>query len=293
MKMKLLTLAVLTLPWAVSLADRPAQAAIERAANQQHRAERVQRQDQLRAQRDARVVSRDVSKSKTDNGFERHATAINAQGQAASRDTVVSRDAESQSRSRETTGQRFDGSSYSSTAVVQKTDDGYTRNATRTNAEGEVASRATTVTRDAETKTVTRETMGQNFDGGSYSASSVKQRTENGYTSSSTRLNADGEMANRDVQVTRDAEAQTVTRTSAGQNFNGESFSGSTVTQKTDDGYTRTSEHTNAAGDTQSRTVVAAVDRDNGVVTKDITRVNAEGESTTRTVAVDIHKSGQ
>ena len=293
MKMKLLTLAMLTLVPALSLADRNASSITERASSQLQRVDRVQRQSAMHANGESRAVSRDISRAKTDTGFTRNSSATNAQGQVASRDMVVTRDAESQSRTRETTGQRFDGSNYSGSAVVQKTDTGYTRNATRTNAEGEVASRSTEVSRDLESQTLSRTTTGQNFDGGSYSASSVKQKTDNGFASSSSRTNADGQMANRDVQVTRDAENQSVTRSSSGQNFAGESFSASSVKQKTETGYTSSSERTNGAGETQSRTVVATVDRVEGVASKEITRVNAAGESTTRTVEVSTDRSGQ
>lgn len=105
----------------------------------------------------------------------------------------------------------------------------------------------------------------------------------NGIVRSTVTTNAQGETATRDVTITRDKEAGTRTRTVEGTNFSGDSYSGQSTTQKTEDGFSRESSFTNAQGKTISKSMDVAVDREAGTVTKNINVTHPNGEVTTKT----------
>jgi len=97
------------------------------------------------------------------------------------------------------------------------------------------------------------------------------QRTATGRQSHSTFTNHNGKQATRDVNVERNAEAGTRTRTVVDTGPNGGQRSLNDVTQRTDNGYTREQTVTRANGSTASRHVVVTKDAATGVLTKDVT----------------------
>ena len=108
--------------------------------------------------------------------------------------------------------------------------------------------------------------------------------TENGFNRTTTSTRADGKTATRQESVEYNKETETRTKTLSGTNFNGGSYSGQTVTQKTDTGFTRDSTKTNAQGKTASLHVDATVDKAAGTVSKNITTTKPNGETSTVTV---------
>lgn len=173
----------------------------------------------------------------------------------------------------------------SRTSERQKTDNGFIQTTTKTNADGQTASRETTLVRDAETKTISKSTTGTNFNGDSYSQTSVKQKTDTGFTKTNSVTNAAGATATREVTLVRDPETKTATKTISGTNFNGDAYSATDVKQKTDTGFTRESERTNAQGETISRSVVTTIDKDAGSIDKVISKIDKDGNTHTTEIS--------
>lgn len=94
------------------------------------------------------TASVDSVRTKTEDGFTRSTTVTNAQGETATRDLTVTRDKEAGTVSRDATYTTFDGRTGSKTDVVQRTDDGYSRDTTRTLPNGETHSRGVDVSCD-------------------------------------------------------------------------------------------------------------------------------------------------
>ncbi|HEY6124703.1 MAG TPA: hypothetical protein VIV63_08635, partial [Steroidobacteraceae bacterium] len=78
------------------------------------------------------------------------------------------------------------------------------------------------------------------------------------------------ETATRDLTVSRDKEAGTVTRESNYTTFDGREGSKSDVVQRTDDGYTRDTVRTMPSGETQTRAVDVSCDKDAGKCVKQV-----------------------
>lgn len=114
--------------------------------------------------------------------------------------------------------------------------------------------------------------------------------TATGFNRSSTMTGSDGRTASRNVSANRDAETGTYTKSVNGTRMNGDTYSGERVTQKTDDGYTRSSTRTNASGETASKQVSAVVDRENGTLTKNISATGFNGETHSTTVVKTYSK---
>ncbi len=119
---------------------------------------------------------------------------------------------------------------------------------------------------------------------GTYTRHTEQTATANGFNRTSTATRPDGKTATRNLSVENNKDTGTRTKTISGTNFNGGSYSGQKVTQKTDSGYTRDASFTNAQGKTASRHVEATLDKDAGTVTKNITATHPNGETTTTTV---------
>ena len=90
----------------------------------------------------------DSVRTKTDDGFTRNTAATNAQGRTATRDLTVSRDKEAGTVNRQANYSTFDGREGSKSDVIQRTDDGYSRDITRTTPNGETHTRAVDVSCD-------------------------------------------------------------------------------------------------------------------------------------------------
>lgn len=101
-------------------------------------------------------VTRQVDQVRTENGFERDMTKTNAKGQTATRHTSVVNDKENKTRTRTVSGTNYNGGQYSGQRVTQKTEDGYTRDATFTNSQGKTTTRSVDAVVDKDAGTVTK-----------------------------------------------------------------------------------------------------------------------------------------
>lgn len=176
----------------------------------------------------------------------------------AAANTAAARDAQHR---RGTQAQRT-SQSHTRTTERQRTDSGHTRTDTWTGADGRSARRDATVTNDREAGTRTRNVDYTGPNGQTGSVDSVRTRTDDGFTRSTTATNPQGQTATRDLSVSRDKEAGTVTRESNYTTFDGREGSKSDVVQRTDDGYTRDTTRTLPNGTTQTRSVDVSCDKD-------------------------------
>ncbi len=119
---------------------------------------------------------------------------------------------------------------------------------------------------------------------GTFTKHTEQSVTDNGFTRDSVRTNPAGQTATRHVGVVNDAESKTHTREMSGTTYNGKSYSGESVTQKTDNGYTRSGDVSGPNGNTASRDVVATVDKENKTLSKEISKTGPNGQSSTTTV---------
>lgn len=126
---------------------------------------------------------------------------------------------------------------------------------------------------------------------GTFTKHTEQNVTDNGFTRDSVRTNPQGQTATHHVGVVNDAETKTHTRDVSGTTYNGKSYSGESVTQKTDNGYTRSGEFTGPNGKTSTRDVTATVDKESNTITKDISKTGPNGQTTTSTVVKTYSKS--
>jgi len=119
---------------------------------------------------------------------------------------------------------------------------------------------------------------------GTFTRHSEQIATANGFQRTTTATRADGKTAIRNVTVENSKETGMRSKIINGTNFNGGSFSGQIVTQKTETGFTRDTTKTNAQGKTASRHVKATVDKAAGSISKIISITQPNGETSTGTV---------
>lgn len=98
-----------------------------------------------------------------------------------------------------------------------------------------------------------------------------------------TRTNANGETSQRSEIITRDPEAGVISRSVTGVTANDRSYSGESVFERTDDGFTGESSVTNARGDTRTRSVDASVNKETGSMTKTVNTSGPNGQASTTT----------
>ncbi len=151
---------------------------------------------------------------------------------------------------------------HTRTTVRQRTENGHTRTDTWTGANGNTATRDAVVTNDREAGTRTRNVDYTGPNGGTTSVDSVRTRTDDGFTRSTTITNPQGETATRDLTVSRDKEAGSVTREANYTTLDGREGSMTDVIQRTDDGYTRDTARTLPNGTTHTRDVDVSCDKD-------------------------------
>lgn len=151
---------------------------------------------------------------------------------------------------------------HTRTTERQRTDNGHRRTDTWTGANGRTAKRDARVSNDRAAGTRTREVDYTGPNGGTGSVDSVRTRTDDGFTRSTTATNAEGKTATRDLTVSRDKDAVTVTRQSDYSTFDGREGSKTDVIQRTDDGYSRDTVRTLPSGETHSRSVDVSCDKD-------------------------------
>ena len=136
-----------------------------------------------------------------------------ADGKTASRDLAISRDREARTQTRESSWTRPNGDTGNATTVTTKTDDGYSRDTTVTNARGEIATRNVDVSRDQDAGTSTRSVDRTGFDGRSASVDSTRTRTGNGFTLERNVVTPNGTTVSHDVVKTCDKAAGGCTTT--------------------------------------------------------------------------------
>ncbi len=163
------------------------------------------------------------------------------------------------------------------TTETQRTDTGYVRNTTWTRPDGATATMQRTVVNDREAGTRSVDVTQTGFDGRTRTMSQDIQRTDDGWTSSRTRTNADGQTATRNSSVAIDKEAGTVTRTSEFTTFDGRSANSTTVTTRTENGFTRATSGTGPNGQSFERTVTKECDRAAGKCTTTVTNGPGDG----------------
>ncbi len=103
-----------------------------------------------------------------------------------------------------------------------RTENGFERDMTKTNAKGQTAARHTSVVNDKETATRTRSVTGTNYNGGQYSGQRVTQKTEEGYTRDASFTNSQGKTTTRSVDAVVNKDAGTVTKNISVTNPEGE-----------------------------------------------------------------------
>lgn len=119
-------------------------------------------------------LTRQTEQTATANGFRRDTTLSTDSGKTAQRSVLGSYDADSKTATRSVSGTRMNGDTYSSTRITQKTESGFNRSETQTNAAGNTATRQTEVVVDKEHQTVTKNISATGFDGETHSATVVK-----------------------------------------------------------------------------------------------------------------------
>lgn len=127
-------------------------------------------------------------------------------------------------------------------------------------------------------------------DKGTYTRHTEQDVTDSGFTRSTLKTNPAGETATRDRAVVKDSSTGTRTGTVSGTTFNGKAYSGESVRQKTDTGYTSNGSFTGPNGKTSTRSAVATVDKENGTFSKDATMTGPNGGTTTRSVDAALDK---
>jgi hypothetical protein len=94
------------------------------------------------------TASVDSVRTKTDDGFTRSTTVTNGRGETATRDLTVVRDKNSDTVTREANYTTFDGRTGSRSDVIQRTEDGYSRDTARTMPDGTTHTRSVDVSCD-------------------------------------------------------------------------------------------------------------------------------------------------
>ncbi len=93
------------------------------------------------AARNTQPHTRTTERQRTENGRTRSDTWTRADGKTASRDAVVTNDREAGTRTRNASYTTFDRREGSMSDVIQRTDDGFSRDTTRTLPNGETHTR--------------------------------------------------------------------------------------------------------------------------------------------------------
>jgi hypothetical protein len=94
------------------------------------------------------TASVDSVRTRTEDGFTRSTTVTNPKGETATRELSVSRDKEAGLITRESNYTTFDGREGSKSDVIQRTEEGFSRDTTRTLPNGETHTRSVDVSCD-------------------------------------------------------------------------------------------------------------------------------------------------
>ncbi len=148
-----------------------------------------------------------TERQRTENGHTAQTKWTGSNGKTATRDATVVNDKEAKTRTRDASYTGPNGKQGSVHDVTQKTDNGYTRNSTFTNAEGQSATRNAVVTNDKDNGTRTRDVTYTGVNGKTSTANTVTTRTDTGYTRDTTVTGPNGGSGTRDVVVACDKAA--------------------------------------------------------------------------------------
>lgn len=130
--------------------------------------------DVTRTTGNGKTMSRHTEQAVTETGFRRESTMTSPEGKTASRIVEGSRDPDTHTYTKTVQGTRMNGDTYSAERVTQKTEDGYNRSVSRTNAAGETASKQVNTVVDRENHTITKNITGNGFNGEVHTATVVK-----------------------------------------------------------------------------------------------------------------------
>ena len=119
-----------------------------------------------------------------------------------------------------------------------------------------------------------------------------RQRTENGHTRSDTWTGADGRTATREAVVTNDREAGTRTREVDYAGPDGKTASGDSVRTRTEDGFTRSTTITNPQGETATRNLTLARDKEAGTVTRESNYSTFDGREGSKSDVIQRTEDG-
>lgn len=118
-------------------------------------------------------------------------------------------------------------------------------------------------------------------------------KTDNGFTRTTHKTDAQGASATRRTDVVGNIEAGTRTRNLSGTTFDGKSYTGQSTAQKTDVGYSAQGQLTTSDGKVIDRSVNAQLDKAASTVTKDISVTPTGGETKTRSVVRPLKRNKQ
>lgn len=156
------------------------------------------------APRTTQPHTRTTERQRTETGHTRTDTVTRADGATATRHAEVTNDREAGTRTRDVDYTGFDGKQRQVDSVHTKTEGGFTRSTTATNAQGETATRDLTVSRDKDAGVATRSSTYTTFDGREGSKSDVIQRTDDGFSRDTARSLPNGATHTRSVDVSCD-----------------------------------------------------------------------------------------
>ena len=159
---------------------------------------------------------------------------------------------------------------HTRTTERQRTESGHTRSDTWTGANGKTATRDAVVTNDRDAGTRTRNVDYTGPNGNTASVDSVRTKTDDGFTRSTTVTNPQGETATRDLTVSRNEEAGTITRSADYSTFDGREGSKTDVIQRTENGFSRDTARTLPNGEMHTRSVDVSCEKDAGKCVKQV-----------------------
>jgi hypothetical protein len=152
-----------------------------------------------------------------------------------------------------------------------RTENGHTRRDEWTNVRGDTVTRDARIVNDSASRSRTRDVVWTGPDGRQATRVDVTQRTADGFARDSTVTLPDARVVRRDADVVRDRAAGTRTREVTTIGPEGRTRSVDDVTQRTDDGYTRSTAVSNPSGSTVTRDVAAAYGTENETWRREVT----------------------
>jgi hypothetical protein len=196
---------------------------------------------------ESRTVTKESRWQRQDGKWIRDTTRTGAKGgQVTSHSELVKTGEGSWERNTTVTGPK--GNQVQGKIVGQKTEDGYTKTGTWTDAQGRTHTRDVDFSYDKENKSWKKSVTATGPDGQTRSKEITGQKTENGYTRNSTMTNAQGKTMTREAQGTWDPATKTWQKNMTAIGPEGKTYTRQTTGQKTEDGYAATTTATGPQG---------------------------------------------